>query len=91
MTFEAATEEMFAAIEARDFHRLGRALAARGVAIKAGFRPTADTIRAGQRALVELAVLKRGLVLESARLRQLQNGMANAIILRRRPYVDYRA
>jgi hypothetical protein len=81
MTFEAATERMFSAIQSRDFNALGRALRARAEAIEAGFKPTAETIEEGERALLALAALRRGLALEISRLRQLAPPP--------RPRVDY--
>lgn len=71
MTFEAATEQMFAAIQARDLNALRRALRARAQAIEAGFKPTTETIEEGERALLALAALRKGLTLEISRLRQL--------------------
>ncbi len=81
MTFDAATEQMFTAIQARDFNALSRALRARARAIEAGLKPTAETIEAGERALLALAAIRRGLTLEISRLRQLAP--------QPRPRVDY--
>jgi hypothetical protein len=82
MTFEAATERMFAAIQARDLDELSQALHARAAAIEAGVTPTPEMIDAGERALRALAALRKGLVFEISRLRQLAP--------RPRPHVDYR-
>jgi hypothetical protein len=90
MTFEAATNRMFAAIHARDLEQLGRALRARASAIKAGVTPTLAMIEDGERALRALADLKKGLAWESSRLRQLQTGVISSLAPRPRPRVDYR-
>jgi hypothetical protein len=89
MTFEAATDRMFAAIQAGDLDELSRALHARAAAIRAGFTPTLETIETGERAMRALAALRRGLYFESARLRQLQRGVASPLAPRARPHVDY--
>jgi hypothetical protein len=88
MSFEEATARMFAAIHARDMDGLSRALRARAAAIEAGFEPTIKAIEEGERALRALKELKKGLAIQSARLRQLEAGVASTIAPRRRPRVD---
>ena len=88
MTFEEATDQMFASIQAHDLDQLGQALRARAAAIEAGFQPTAKTIEEGERALLALKELKKGLAFESARLKQLETGVANTLSTRNWPRVD---
>jgi hypothetical protein len=88
MTFQEATDQMLAAIEGRDMESLSQALGARAAAIEAGFQPTAEIIEEGERALRALKDLRKGLALDSARLRQLQTGVAGSLTPRHRPHVD---
>jgi hypothetical protein len=88
MTFEEATDQMFAAIQARDSDQISRALRARSAAIKTGVTPTLEMLDEGERALRALAALRRGLVLEISRLRQFQNGIASSLAPRPRPRID---
>ncbi len=88
MTFQEATVQMLAAIQARDMGSLSAALAARASAIEGGFQPSAEVIEEGERALRNLKELRRGLALDSARLKQLQNGVAGALAVQLRPQVD---
>jgi hypothetical protein len=88
MTFDEATAQMLAAIQARDLDALSRALRARAAAIEAGVEPTIQNIEEGERALRALKELKKGLVIESARLRQLEAGVGSALAPRHRPRVD---
>jgi hypothetical protein len=88
MTFQEATDQMLAAIQSRDMEALSHALGARAAAIEAGFLPTAEIIEDGERALRELKELRKGLALDSARLRQLQTGVAGALTPQHRPHVD---
>jgi hypothetical protein len=66
MTFETATDRMFAAIESRDMDGLSRALQARAAAIEAGVTPTPEMIDSGERALRALAGLRKDLVRQLA-------------------------
>lgn len=88
MTFAEATAQMFAAIQARDLDKLSQALRARAAAIEAGFEPTSKTIEEGEQALRALKELKKDLAIESARLRQLEAGVASTLAPRHRPRVD---
>lgn len=85
MSFEQATEKMRAAIAAGDLDALKLALEARAEALASGARPTPSAIEAGERALLDLWALKRGLAVESARVAQLRGSSMEA---RPRPHVD---
>jgi hypothetical protein len=89
MTFEAATGRVFAAIQSQDLDELSRALEARAAAIQAGVTPTVEMIEAGERALRALGALRKRLVLDSSRLRQIHTGLATSIAPRPRPRIDY--
>ena len=88
MTFDEATAQMFAALQAHDLDGLSRALRARAAAIEAGFEPTIKTIEEGEQALRALKELKKSLAFEGARLRQLEAGVASTLAPRKRPRVD---
>jgi hypothetical protein len=90
MTFQEATKQMFAAIQAGDLVRVSGALRARAAAIKAGVTPTAEMLEEGERALRALTLLRRGLIFEVARLRQFQTGVAGTLAVPPRPRLDYR-
>jgi hypothetical protein len=88
MSLEVATDQIVMAVQAQDLDELGRALKARAAAMDAGFQPTAEIIERGEHALRELKELRKGLALESARLKQLQNGVASTLAPGHRPRVD---
>jgi hypothetical protein len=88
MSLEEATDQVVAAIQAQDLDGVGRALEARAAAINAGLQPTAEIIERGELALRELKELRKGLALESARLKQLQTGVASTLAPGHRRRVD---
>lgn len=79
MSLEEATDQMLAALQARDLDAVGRALTARAAAVESGFPPTAEIVEKGTHALRELKELRKGMALESARLKQLQAGVASTL------------
>ncbi len=87
-SLEDATCQALAAAEAGDMNALEAALDARANALERGDEPTPEILSKGQRTFELLEEFIRKFRLESARLKQVQEGFAGRDV--RAPFLDYR-